>query len=409
MIIQLDETLTLKVSFDSSNREEGYEDDIRFAISDTAPKGARLFESDQISFLLTPVHAEKLAKALLEAAQESRERPRFMPAPLNLLRKSDRKNGRIMEFLEDAIRLGGNAIEIEHKDRRELITVFIDNIGVEIRWLDSADSKEVLQEIDSLKRKKLVSIGGGVFRLSLSEYESYGEMVYRIEIRQMDNATGSKRRGSISAGHDELCSRKKVSIKKKLSLIECRISNLAQIAVELRNGKSFSITRLTTIKRLCDDVTAGREFALHISKLAQQTMDRLNTPDHIGQNNWSRFKEVVGRVIIYMEGSLTKRTAKSESQMLELLSEIHHLQDTYENQRWGPVRIIASSEALVVEHALRCFLYPSEGPYWAYRLAREYAEEYDSNYGNGLIPKSAPMMEEIAEFWRNYYLNRRET
>ena len=110
-----------------------------------------------------------------------------------------------------------------------------------------------------------------------------------------------------------------------------------------------------------------------------------------------------------MEGSLIKRTAKSESQMLELLSEIHNIQDTYENQRWGPVRIIASSEALVVEHALRCFLYPSEGPYWAYRLAREYAEEYDSNYGNGLIPKSAPMMEEIAEFWRNYYLNRRET
>jgi hypothetical protein len=408
MIIQVDETLTLKVSFDSSNREQGYEDDIRFAISDTAPKGARLFESDQISFLLTPVQAEKLAKALLEAAKESRERPRFMPAPLNLLRKSDWKNGRIMEFLEDAIRLGGNAIEIEHKDRRELITVFTDNIGVEIRRLDPADSKEVLKEIDSLKRKKLISIGGGVFRLSLSEYESYGEMVYRIEIRQMDNATGSKRRGSRS-GHDELCSRKKVSKKKKPSLIESRISNLAQIAVELRNGKSFSITRLTTIKRLCDDVTAGREFALHISKLAQQTMDRLDTPDHIGQNNWSRFKEVVGRAIIYMEGSLTKRTAESESQMLELLSEIHHLQDTYENQRWGPVRIIASSEALVVEHALRCFLYPSEGPYWAYHLAREYAEEYDANYGNGLILKSAPMMEEIAEFWRNYYLNRRDT
>jgi hypothetical protein len=202
---------------------------------------------------------------------------------------------------------------------------------------------------------------------------------------------------------------KKVSRKTKPSPIESRISKLAQIAVELRKGKSFSVTRLTTIKTLCDDVTAAREFALHFSKLAQKKMDRRSTPNHIDKSDWLRFKEVVRRAIIHLEGSLKERTAKSESQTLELLREIQHLQDTYENQRWGPVRIIASPETLVVEHALRCFLSPSEGPNWAYLLAREYAEEYDAKYGNGLVPKSAPMMEEIAEFWRNYYLTPWET
>jgi hypothetical protein len=76
MIIPVDETLTLKVSFDLWNREDGYEDDIRFSLSDTAPKGARLFESNEISFLLTPRQAEELGMALIKAAKESRETPR---------------------------------------------------------------------------------------------------------------------------------------------------------------------------------------------------------------------------------------------------------------------------------------------------------------------------------------------
>jgi hypothetical protein len=32
-----------------------------------------------------------------------------------------------------------------------------------------------------------------------------------------------------------------------------------------------------------------------------------------------------------------------------------------------------------------------------------YAERYDSHHGTGLIPASAPMMEEIADFWRDYF------
>ena len=50
-------------------------DDIRFAIADTAPPGARLFESDEIGILLTPAQAERLAAALLEAARLSRATP----------------------------------------------------------------------------------------------------------------------------------------------------------------------------------------------------------------------------------------------------------------------------------------------------------------------------------------------
>ena len=73
--IEIDETVRFEVSFSVANREEGFEDDIRFAIADTAPPGARLFEVDEIGILLTPAQAEQLAAALLEAARLSRATP----------------------------------------------------------------------------------------------------------------------------------------------------------------------------------------------------------------------------------------------------------------------------------------------------------------------------------------------
>jgi hypothetical protein len=72
MIIRVDENITVEVSFNLVNREEGYEDDIRFAIRETGPKALRIFAADETSFLLTPEQAEKLATALTEAARESR-------------------------------------------------------------------------------------------------------------------------------------------------------------------------------------------------------------------------------------------------------------------------------------------------------------------------------------------------
>ena len=75
MVIDIDETIQIAVSFDPGDREAGYEADIRCAIADTAPPGARLFESDEVGILLTPAQAEQLAAALLEAARQSRVTP----------------------------------------------------------------------------------------------------------------------------------------------------------------------------------------------------------------------------------------------------------------------------------------------------------------------------------------------
>ena len=65
------------------------------------------------------------------------------------------------------------------------------------------------------------------------------------------------------------------------------------------------------------------------------------------------------------------------------------------------MRIIESREALLVEKAIACVLKPQQSADWGYRLARDYAERYDPRYGSGLIPGSAPYVEEIAAFWRH--------
>ena len=67
------------------------------------------------------------------------------------------------------------------------------------------------------------------------------------------------------------------------------------------------------------------------------------------------------------------------------------------------VRIVHSMELVVVENALKSILRDDEAPTWLYQAASGYAERYDPRYGTGLIPSSAPMVQEIAEFWRDYY------
>ena len=72
----------------------------------------------------------------------------------------------------------------------------------------------------------------------------------------------------------------------------------------------------------------------------------------------------------------------------------------------GPVRIIHSTEVLLIEYALSCLLQPIASADWGYHLARQYAERYNASYATGLIPESAPLVEDIADFWCQYHLGK---
>ena len=64
------------------------------------------------------------------------------------------------------------------------------------------------------------------------------------------------------------------------------------------------------------------------------------------------------------------------------------------------------TEVLMIEYALSCLLQPTASSDWGYRIARQYAERDNARYGTGLIPESAPIVEDIADFWCQYHLGK---
>jgi hypothetical protein len=184
--------------------------------------------------------------------------------------------------------------------------------------------------------------------------------------------------------------------------VALRIRKLARIAEELRGGASFSITRLTIVKSLCEDPDAAARFALHLAELTVDQMERRDCASQVDPAKWSHFKALAASALHQMRGCLEERMGEEAAVLRALLSKIKEAQNEHKHLEWGPVRIIESRELLLVENALRCVL-STDSAYWGYRVAKEYAECYDPRYGDGLIPASAPMVEEIADFWCRYH------
>ena len=182
-----------------------------------------------------------------------------------------------------------------------------------------------------------------------------------------------------------------------------KVQTLTEIAADLRQGKDFNITRLTTLKNLCSDPEAAAQFALYIAKKTQQAMKR---PGRSPSRTQQRYQRLVSKAVRGITNYLKSATEKPEESLYELLSDIRGVQDRYEHQRYGAVRIIESRELLVVETALECVLHPWASSDLGYCLARRYSERYNSRYGTGLIPESAPFVEDIAEFWGKHFLGR---
>ena len=184
-----------------------------------------------------------------------------------------------------------------------------------------------------------------------------------------------------------------------------KIHTLAQIAADLRDGKDFNITRLTLIKNLCSDPQAAAKFAVHIAKLTQDKL-RAGRPGRSDPKKCERYKGLIADSVRAMAGYLRKPTEKAKERLWDLFTQAKEAQSKVEHQRWADVRIIECWELLIVETAMECVLHPWYSSIIGYQLARKYTERYDPHYGTGLLPKSAPMVEEIAEFWGRYYLGR---
>ena len=185
---------------------------------------------------------------------------------------------------------------------------------------------------------------------------------------------------------------------------ERRIDKLADAARALREGREtrLSVTRLTSLKSLCRDPQVARRFALYLTKLTQDKMDAC-CREQICKEDWAAHKALVARAVTGMQDNLDTSRDECRSALGDILSQIASVQNEHRKVGWNIVRRIVSRDMLVVEYAMNCFVYlPADARYWAYQTARHYAEQYDPRYGDGLIPASAPLLEDIVQFWQEY-------
>ena len=181
-----------------------------------------------------------------------------------------------------------------------------------------------------------------------------------------------------------------------------KIKKLVAVSRGLDKGEDFNITRLTVLKSLCEDPKIASKFALHLAQLAKERMEAEGN-SYLPPKQWALHKSLVKSAVPAMKKYVSRRTKSGRDDLWKILHQLEELQNRYENQRCGPVRLVDSTLTLVVEKALRCMLSDYECSFWAYHTAREYAERYDSRYGTGLIPESAPMMRDIVDFWLDFY------
>ncbi len=174
-----------------------------------------------------------------------------------------------------------------------------------------------------------------------------------------------------------------------------KVKKLSEIAEELRQGKHFPVTRLTNIKSLCGEPEATAAFAFFLAQRIQSKMRQEESPE--------RYRELVDRAVKELKPYLTDPTEERKERLSSLCREMEAEQNEYKKIGWNMVRIIRSKDLVVVEESLKSILKGHEAAIWAYHSAKDYAECYDARHGSGLIPRSAPMVEEIAGFWRKYY------
>jgi hypothetical protein len=165
---------------------------------------------------------------------------------------------------------------------------------------------------------------------------------------------------------------------------------------------ALPITKLTSLKSLCQEQAEAEAFSLFIAQRVQTQMQESPRPERFSSEEWQTYLQLFERSIALMEAEAQERTPGGRSSIFQLLREIDGLQgDDYRNIPWGTVHWVRSGDLLKLTYALRCFE-ASEGV-WAYKLGREYVEDYEPSYGSGIIPRSIPKLLEVAEFWCEYF------
>ncbi len=194
--------------------------------------------------------------------------------------------------------------------------------------------------------------------------------------------------------------------KTKSKVIAAKIKKWLETVRELNTQKysfAISITRLTSLKSLCQDETAAKQFGLYLARQIQGRMQESPRPEQFSDSEWNTYLALFADAITLMEAEVSMQNPQGAFEIRKLLTTINEVQgNQYRNIPWGTLHIVRSGDLLKLTYALQCFE-SNDVPYWAYKLGREYVEGYNPSCGSGIIPESIPMLMEVAHFWCWHY------
>jgi hypothetical protein len=180
-----------------------------------------------------------------------------------------------------------------------------------------------------------------------------------------------------------------------------RVRKLAQLPGEARQSRfAVSVTCLTVLKGLCEQPEVANRFVTYLARKVLERRER-------GEGRSSRPKgatdlahrEMMSEALAGMEAWQRRPTDDLRNALEDLQRRMQAEQNEYKNIPWGAVRLVTDWELFQFEQALSCLLHPREAGSWAYKMGRDYAERYDPGHGTGLTPASAPLLQDIADFW----------
>lgn len=181
-----------------------------------------------------------------------------------------------------------------------------------------------------------------------------------------------------------------------------KVRKLAQLAADLpRTPWAISITRLTILKGLCQEPAVAHGFVTYLAgKTLKHVRRGQGRSAHPKVPEQRLHRRMMTEALVEMEAWLQEPTEERRQRLHDLLARVRDQQNEYRNIKWGAVRIIHDWDLLLFEYALHGLLSsPDEAGHWVYQVARHYAERYDSRHGTGLTPKSAPLVQDIVNFW----------
>lgn len=94
----------------------------------------------------------------------------------------------LAEFLQKVITAGGDELEIEYRDRKEWFTAFNGPCGFGIGSLDAKEAEPIFKELAELKKARRIAIGGHSYALRVRQFESFGETLYRIQMKPIQSS-----------------------------------------------------------------------------------------------------------------------------------------------------------------------------------------------------------------------------